>query len=334
MAIVERLEDFKQSERPRSSRHKRAKDGGDGRSKSGLPNATDDEWSRDKGHCHHHKEEKKHKGSRKRDDSCDHKAHVGPRGGCFYCAGPHYKMDCPHKGKMIAFLEKHKCSKGNSSNSNGETRMGALLMEPNPITRPERTSVPIRKLEVAVVVEEEVVEEAMVVVEMEVKGIKENTGKEAVEEEEEVVVVAVGKEVEVEEEEVKVEVMDGEGEVVEVGEVGVVVVVVEEEEEEAEAEEAEEEGEVVGKVEVGDGEVEVAEGEVATRVTVGLGVVLHHYVNEGHIFAITKVALPYLDVSLKLLCMYLCKFSSGIAGSFRDFSHTNFLYLNDGELEW
>ncbi|KAK2968975.1 hypothetical protein RJ640_012429 [Escallonia rubra] len=130
MAIVERLEDFKQGERPRSPRHKRAKDGGDGRSKSGLPNATNDERSGDEGRCRHHKEEEKHEGSRKRGDSCDHKAHVGPRGGCFYCAGLHYIRDCPHKGKMIAFLEKHKCSKGNSSNSNVEAHMGALQMLP------------------------------------------------------------------------------------------------------------------------------------------------------------------------------------------------------------
>ncbi|KAK3027435.1 hypothetical protein RJ639_042075 [Escallonia herrerae] len=47
MAIVERLEDFKQGERPKSPRHERAKDGGDGRSKSGLPKATDDERSGD-----------------------------------------------------------------------------------------------------------------------------------------------------------------------------------------------------------------------------------------------------------------------------------------------
>ncbi|KAK3009922.1 hypothetical protein RJ639_011492 [Escallonia herrerae] len=47
MAIVERLEDFKQGKRPRSPRHERAKDGGDGRSKSGSPKATDDERSGD-----------------------------------------------------------------------------------------------------------------------------------------------------------------------------------------------------------------------------------------------------------------------------------------------
>ncbi|KAK2995344.1 hypothetical protein RJ640_006564 [Escallonia rubra] len=128
MAIVERLEDFKQGERSRSPRHKCFKYGGDGRSKSGSPKATDDEWSGDKGRCRHHKEEKKHEGSHKRGDSCDHKAHVGPRGGCFYCAGPHYIRNCPLKGKMIAFLEKHKCSNEDSSNSDGEARMGALQM--------------------------------------------------------------------------------------------------------------------------------------------------------------------------------------------------------------
>ncbi|KAK2969476.1 hypothetical protein RJ640_022190 [Escallonia rubra] len=128
MAIVERLEDFKQGKRPRSPRHERAKDRGDGRSKSGLPKAIDDERSMDKGRCRHYKEEKKHEGSRKQGDSCDHKAHVGPRGGCFYCTGPHYRRDCPHKGKMIAFLEKHKCSNGDSSSSVGEARMGALQM--------------------------------------------------------------------------------------------------------------------------------------------------------------------------------------------------------------
>ncbi|KAK3030752.1 hypothetical protein RJ639_036556 [Escallonia herrerae] len=35
---------------------------------------------------------------------------------------------CPHNGKMIAFLEKHKGSKGDSSSSNGEARMGTLQM--------------------------------------------------------------------------------------------------------------------------------------------------------------------------------------------------------------
>ncbi|KAK3007164.1 hypothetical protein RJ639_017244 [Escallonia herrerae] len=54
MAIVERLEDFKQRERPRSPRHVRAKDGGDGRSKSGSPKAINDERSRDEGRRRHH----------------------------------------------------------------------------------------------------------------------------------------------------------------------------------------------------------------------------------------------------------------------------------------
>ncbi|KAK3017952.1 hypothetical protein RJ639_005231 [Escallonia herrerae] len=49
MVIVERLGDFKQRERPRSPRHERAKDGGDGRSKNGLPKETDDERSGDEG---------------------------------------------------------------------------------------------------------------------------------------------------------------------------------------------------------------------------------------------------------------------------------------------
>ncbi|KAK2967883.1 hypothetical protein RJ640_009953 [Escallonia rubra] len=127
MAIVERLKDFKQGERLRSPRHERAKDGGDGRSKNGSPKAIDDEWSGDEGRCRRHKEEKNHKGSHKRGDSCDHKAHVGPRGGCFYCAGPHYRRDYPHKGKMIMFIEKQKGSMGDSSSSDGEARMGALL---------------------------------------------------------------------------------------------------------------------------------------------------------------------------------------------------------------
>ncbi|KAK3033005.1 hypothetical protein RJ639_037134 [Escallonia herrerae] len=86
MAIVERLKDFKQGERPRSPRHERAKDGRDGRSKSGSPKAIDDKRSRDEGHHCHHKKENKHKKSRKWGDSRDHKAHVGPRKGCFYCA--------------------------------------------------------------------------------------------------------------------------------------------------------------------------------------------------------------------------------------------------------
>ncbi|KAK2967055.1 hypothetical protein RJ640_015275, partial [Escallonia rubra] len=50
MAIVDRLEG-KQGERPRSPRHERAKDGGDGKSKIRLSNTTDDEPSGDKGHC-------------------------------------------------------------------------------------------------------------------------------------------------------------------------------------------------------------------------------------------------------------------------------------------
>ncbi|KAK3020534.1 hypothetical protein RJ639_046223 [Escallonia herrerae] len=36
--------------------------------------------------------------------------------------------DCPHKGKMIAFLKKHKCNKGDSFSNDGEARMGALQM--------------------------------------------------------------------------------------------------------------------------------------------------------------------------------------------------------------
>ncbi|KAK3029958.1 hypothetical protein RJ639_037913 [Escallonia herrerae] len=60
MAIVERLEEFKQDERSRSPRHECGKDGGDGMSKSGSPKATDDERSRDEGRCRHHKGEKKH----------------------------------------------------------------------------------------------------------------------------------------------------------------------------------------------------------------------------------------------------------------------------------
>ncbi|KAK2997546.1 hypothetical protein RJ639_024719 [Escallonia herrerae] len=86
MAITERLEDFKQSEGPRSPWHEFAKDGGDGRSKSGSPKATDDEGSEDEGRRRHHKGEKKHEGSSKRGGSLDHKAHGGPKGGCFYCA--------------------------------------------------------------------------------------------------------------------------------------------------------------------------------------------------------------------------------------------------------
>ncbi|KAK3009140.1 hypothetical protein RJ639_013917 [Escallonia herrerae] len=105
IAIVKRLKDFKQRERPRSPRHKRAKDRGDSRLKIGSPKATDDEMSVDKGCHHHHKEEeKKHEGS------------------------PHCGRYCPHDGKMIAFLEKHKGSKRDSSNSDGEARMGTLQM--------------------------------------------------------------------------------------------------------------------------------------------------------------------------------------------------------------
>ncbi|KAK3042180.1 hypothetical protein RJ639_001300 [Escallonia herrerae] len=128
MMIVERLGDFKQCERPRSPRHECAKGKGNDRSKSGSPKATDDEWNGDEGRCRHHKGEKKHDGSRKQGDSSDYKAHVGSIGGCFYCAGPHYRKDCPHKGNMIAFLEKHKGSKGDSSNSDREACMGTLQM--------------------------------------------------------------------------------------------------------------------------------------------------------------------------------------------------------------
>ncbi|KAK3021723.1 hypothetical protein RJ639_046069 [Escallonia herrerae] len=71
MAIVERLGDFKQRERPRSARHDRAKDSGD---------------------------------------------------------SSHYGRYCLHNGKMIVFLNKHKGSKGYSSSSDGEARMGALQM--------------------------------------------------------------------------------------------------------------------------------------------------------------------------------------------------------------
>ncbi|KAK3027691.1 hypothetical protein RJ639_041401 [Escallonia herrerae] len=128
MAIVERLGDFKQRERPRSPRHERAKDGGDDRSKSGSSKATDDDRSGDKGCCRHHKGERKHEGSRKQGDSHDHKAHGGLRRECFYCAGPHCGRYCPHNGKMIAFLKKLKGSKWDSSSSDGETRMGTLQM--------------------------------------------------------------------------------------------------------------------------------------------------------------------------------------------------------------
>ncbi|KAK3023114.1 hypothetical protein RJ639_042703 [Escallonia herrerae] len=69
LEMFARLEDFKQRERPRSPRHERAKDGGDGRSKSGLPKTTDDEWSEDEGRHRHHKGEKKHERSRKQGDA-------------------------------------------------------------------------------------------------------------------------------------------------------------------------------------------------------------------------------------------------------------------------
>ncbi|KAK3001933.1 LOW QUALITY PROTEIN: hypothetical protein RJ639_020646 [Escallonia herrerae] len=128
MVIVERLGDFKQHERPRSPRHERAKDGGDDRSKSGSPKAIDDDRSGDKGCYRHHKGEKKHEGSRKQGDSHDHKAHEGLRREFFYCAGPYCGRYCPHNGKMITFLEKHKGSKGDSSSSDGEARMGTLQM--------------------------------------------------------------------------------------------------------------------------------------------------------------------------------------------------------------
>ncbi|KAK3011664.1 hypothetical protein RJ639_010677 [Escallonia herrerae] len=93
MAIVQRLEDFKKGEKLRSPRHERAKDRGDGRSKNGSPKSTDDEWSRDEGRRRHHKEDKKHEGSRKQGDSRDHKAHGGLRKACFYCAGLHCGSD-------------------------------------------------------------------------------------------------------------------------------------------------------------------------------------------------------------------------------------------------
>ncbi|KAK3020174.1 hypothetical protein RJ639_046982 [Escallonia herrerae] len=68
------------------------------RSKSGSPKVTDDERSEDEGHRRHYKREKKHEGSCKQGDSCDYKAHGGPRGGYFYGAGHHYGRYCPHKG--------------------------------------------------------------------------------------------------------------------------------------------------------------------------------------------------------------------------------------------
>ncbi|KAK3041940.1 hypothetical protein RJ639_002248 [Escallonia herrerae] len=42
--------------------------------------------------------------------------------------GLYYGRYCPHNGKMIAFLEKHKGSKRDSSSSNKEARMGTLQM--------------------------------------------------------------------------------------------------------------------------------------------------------------------------------------------------------------
>ncbi|KAK3006460.1 hypothetical protein RJ639_015698 [Escallonia herrerae] len=66
------------------------------------------------------KGKKKHEGSRKQGNSHDHKARGDPRGGCFYYAGPHYRRNCPHKGKIIASPDKPKGSNGDSSNSDGE----------------------------------------------------------------------------------------------------------------------------------------------------------------------------------------------------------------------
>ncbi|KAK3010293.1 LOW QUALITY PROTEIN: hypothetical protein RJ639_010798 [Escallonia herrerae] len=122
------FKDFKQGERPKSPGHDRAKDGEDGRSKSGSPKATDDELGGDNGRRRHHKEEKKHEGSHKQGDSRDHKAHRGLIRECFYYAGPYCGRYCPYNEKMIAFLEKHKGSKGDSSSSDGEARMGTLQM--------------------------------------------------------------------------------------------------------------------------------------------------------------------------------------------------------------
>ncbi|KAK3029770.1 hypothetical protein RJ639_038892 [Escallonia herrerae] len=90
--------------------------------------SVDDKPSTAEGCRRHHKEEKKHGESHKHGDSHDHKAHGGLRRECFYCASPHYGKDFPHKGKITAFLEKHKSSKGDSSSSDGEARMGALHM--------------------------------------------------------------------------------------------------------------------------------------------------------------------------------------------------------------
>ncbi|KAK2999391.1 hypothetical protein RJ639_023517 [Escallonia herrerae] len=126
MMIVERLGDFKQCERLRSPRDERTKDGGDGRSNSGSPKATDDERSGDEGHRRHHKGEKKHEESRKQGDSRDHKAHGGLIRECFYCEGQHCERYCPHNGKMTAFFKKHKSSKGDSSSSEGKAWMATL----------------------------------------------------------------------------------------------------------------------------------------------------------------------------------------------------------------
>ncbi|KAK2995273.1 hypothetical protein RJ640_015554 [Escallonia rubra] len=78
MAIVERLEDFKQRERSRSPRHKRAKDGGDSRSKSGSPRQPmmSGVGTRDFGAITRRRRNMREVA--KRGDSRDHKAHVGP----------------------------------------------------------------------------------------------------------------------------------------------------------------------------------------------------------------------------------------------------------------
>ncbi|KAK3009576.1 hypothetical protein RJ639_013969 [Escallonia herrerae] len=60
--IIERFEDFKQGERPRSPRHDRAKGGGDSRSKSGLPKTADDKQSGDEGQAAKGKKSKKRQG--------------------------------------------------------------------------------------------------------------------------------------------------------------------------------------------------------------------------------------------------------------------------------
>ncbi|KAK3000921.1 hypothetical protein RJ639_022417 [Escallonia herrerae] len=41
---------------------------------------------------------------------------------------PYYRKDCPQKGKMIAFLKKHKSSKRDSSSSDGEAHEVTLQM--------------------------------------------------------------------------------------------------------------------------------------------------------------------------------------------------------------